>query len=123
MLENLVKLAQKITGLKPVVHVAIFGFICLLVYAILFAMPTKTNLYLIPGILGLTWCLLYLTLISAFQRLPQKPLSDDHFITKLKLSVTRGFYYLLATAFIIMSITVVSFTFRLFGIWSKDYSV
>ena len=72
MIENLSTLSRKFYWLKPFTYLIGFGFLCLLVYILLVSKSNEQDVYLIPSILGILWCLIFNILVTAFQNVPPK---------------------------------------------------
>jgi hypothetical protein len=121
MLKILSSISAKLYCLKP--FVALFGLICLGVFilSLLNLGYLKSEVLLIPSLLGGLWSALYFILLSAFIAVPPKPESEVKFFTKIKMRLLRGIYYLLGTTFIVLTLAIIMISFKLSSVWRAEY--
>ena len=121
MLKTLSAISLKLYWLKP--FVALFGLICVGVFvlSLLNFGYFKSEILLIPSLLGGLWSALYFILLIAFTSLPPKPGSEVKFFAKIKMRLLRGIYYLLGTTFIVLTLAVIVISFKLSGVWRAEY--
>ncbi len=121
MLETLARLAIKLHWSKPLVIVigaCFFGWFCLNIFGVL---GTDSDAYLIPSVLGLLWSVLLFFLLTTFLDIPPKPQAEASFLIRLKTRIKRSFYYLLGLIFLLLTIAVSLYSFRMLGIWMSDH--
>ena len=123
MIENISVLSRKLYWFKPFTYLIGVGFLCLFIYTLLVSDSSAQDVYLIPSIVGILWCLIFNILITLFRVVPSKPDAKAKLFVKLKARLDRGIYYLFALIFIVLSIAVLVMSFRLFGIWRGTYLV
>lgn len=121
MLKTLSAISLKLYRLKP--FVVLFGSLCLgvCVLSLLNFSYFKSDILLIPSLLGGLWSALFFILLSAFITVPPVPGSDVKFFAKIKMRLLRGTYYLLGTTFIVLTLVVIVISFKFSGIWRAEY--
>jgi hypothetical protein len=121
VLKILSVISLKLYKLKP--FVMLFGSLCLgvCVLSLLNFGYFKSEILLIPSLLGGLWSALFSILLSAFCVVPPVPGSDVKFFAKIKMRLLRGIYYLLGTTFIVLTLVVILISFKFSGIWRAEY--
>lgn len=124
MIDTLQKLAVRI---RPLRYVAVvLGLACLAALAfIVFAMPAASagNRYLLPAIVGFVWCLSAYGFIDGFQSVPERARRADGFFARVRRTVFRAWFWLLAVVFAASTLAALFLTFKLGGVWLDTYHV
>ena len=76
------------------------------------------NVWLIPSLLLLCWSLALFTLLSLFQRIPDKVDKTSPWRKRLSNSFRRGAYGLAGAAFVALSSALLMLTYQLLRAWS-----
>lgn len=120
MIELLSAISRKHRWIKPLSIALGAASSCLFAYALLNS--PELDAYIIPTTVGMLWSLLLFVLATAFPNLPRRPVEGDKFLRRLKLRMSRGFFYSLGFVFILLSIAAVLLSLKLLGIWRGDYA-
>lgn len=121
MIDCLKKLASKIWPLR---FVAIGGGVVFVIATagIIFSSNSREeDRYLIPSVVGLLWSLSTYAFIITFQSVPDKTSKAHGFWRRLKRSIHRIWFWLLAIVCAAATVAGVFLTFRLISIWFSDY--
>lgn len=121
MIDIFAEISKRIYWVKPIAYIVVIGFAGLFGYAIVFRDAGDTDVFLIPSFLGVLWSLLLISITSIFPNVPTIPNSDDKLFTRIKIRLKRGLYYILGLLFVILSIAIIFFSLKMFGIWRGDY--
>ena len=117
MLLRMQKLAKALLPLKSVWLVLIFVFGAAFALNIFGIDPIAKDVYLIPILIGLLWSLLLYSFVGLFQEIPATASPKESFVQRFKARFRRGLYWLLGLFTVVVSISVVVVTIRLFGVW------
>jgi len=117
MIDYVSALSLRLKWLIPCSIFLAFGAFLLFGYVVLSNPSESKDIYLIPSILALLWSLITLSILSAFPHVPAKASKEIPYLERVKVSVTRFFYHLLALVFIVLSIVTLWFSIRLITIW------
>lgn len=112
MLEKLHNLAIRLIWVQPLAVVV--GLLALLAVAFLaVGQGDLTDRYLIPAVLLFCWCLLVFSLVGMFRVAP--PAVEEHtgFFRRLRIRIQRFLRFLLALAFLALTIALVFLSYRL----------
>lgn len=76
------------------------------------------NVWLIPSLLLLCWSLALFSLLSLFQRIPDKVDKTSPWRKRLSNSFRRGAYWLAGAAFVALSSALLMLTYQLLRAWA-----
>ena len=76
------------------------------------------NVWLIPSLLLLGWSLALFSLLSLFQRIPDKVDKTSPWRKRLSNSFRRGAYWLAGAAFVALSSALLMLTYQLLRAWA-----
>jgi hypothetical protein len=120
MLDRLQRFAHALRIL--LVPSMVLGFVCLvlIVVAIFSGGSTEGHRYIMPGFVGLVWAIATFSFIATFSEVPPRAAKSDRLLAKLRRSLCRAWYWLVALVFMFTSASALVLTGRLISIWLKD---
>lgn len=126
MVSRLIDSLQKIAlRLRPLRYAAlVLGVLCLGALAVIvFVAPAagEHNRYLVPAMVGFIWCLSAWGFIDTFQSVPERAGRQHGFFARIKLHLSRGWFWLLAILFAGSTLAALFLTFKLGAFWLGRY--
>lgn len=121
MLERLSAVSKRLYWTKPIAVLLGLVFISLFVTSLLGLAGFDTDTLLIPSLLGALWSTLYYILLAIFPSVPVILGKELTFMTRIKVRLQRGMYYVLAIMLITLTIVILLLSFRLLGIWRTEF--
>lgn len=121
MLDRLNRLALLLRPLRSTLLVLMALTFIAMAAVIITDSDQKQNLYLLPLLVAFLWFLSTYALILNFQIIPDTHRGQKGLINKTKAAVLRSWYWLIGLIFFISTLGVLGFSWKLIGIWLKDY--
>lgn len=121
MIDALKIVSKRFRWTKPLAFIIGVVFLSLFLASIFGLGGIEGDIYLIPSILGFIWSGLFYFMVSTFASVPQQPARDTQFIEKIKVRFKRGIYYVLSIIFVVLTVAMVSLSFKMAGIWRADF--
>ncbi|NBC13808.1 MAG: hypothetical protein GVY09_10780 [Gammaproteobacteria bacterium] len=84
-------------------------------YLVIFGDPQRSDAVLLPAIVGFLWCVCAAVFITTFESVPPPATADMAGWPRLKRGLARGWYGLLALAFLGLTVAALLLTNRLVG--------
>jgi hypothetical protein len=121
MLNKLQKIANAIHYLRlPSIAVGLFALISTV--SIIFNSKSHADdFFLIPSLIALLWAMSSYFFIVTFRSVPDKPDMSLKFVARIKQNVSRAWYWLIGTVFLVTTLAAVAISSRMIYIWMKDY--
>ena len=117
MLEKLHRIALALTPLQGVCLLAI-AVMCIIVALSVFQISVFAgDAFLIPAFVGLLWFLSLYSFIACFRSLPAKSDPEARRLTRLRSSLARAFYWLIAGLLLCISVAVILVSIRFLRIY------
>jgi hypothetical protein len=117
MLDRLQHIALRLRGVKSAALItALVLFLASALIVLLMPGPRGDQL-LLPTILGCVWAMSGYLFIYLFEAVPPPPEPSSGLVVRLQRRLTRGLYWLLALAFIVLGALVLMLTSRLIREW------
>jgi hypothetical protein len=117
MLETLSSISSRLRWLRPVVVLSGLIFLGLFCSSLFDIGHFVEEVYLIPGLAGFIWSVLFFILLNAFENIPIKPNRKFAFFSKIKYWFVRLGYRILLVIFLLMTVAGLILSFRLFRVW------
>jgi hypothetical protein len=117
MLETLSSISSRLRWLRPVVVLSGLIFLGLFCSSLFDIGHFVEEVYLIPGLAGFIWSVLFFILLNAFENIPIKPNRKFAFFSKIKYWFVRLGYRILLVIFLLMTVAGLILSFRLFSVW------
>lgn len=117
MIDEFQRIAQSIRVL--LLPLLLVGLVCLVtvIVIVMGAGPENFERFLTPSVLGFIWAATTCSFIVTFCEIPEKAGRSQGIVEKLRRSVRRGWYWVIALVFLGSTVAVVIFTGRLLSIW------
>lgn len=77
--------------------------------------------FLAPSLVGFVWAATTYSFVVTFCIIPEKAEKSQRLIVKLKRSISRGWYWVIAIVFLGTTTAALILTGRLMSIWLKGY--
>jgi hypothetical protein len=117
MLDRLQHIARRWRGLKSPALIAALGLFVASAAVVILMPGPRGDQVLLPIILGCVWAISGYLFIYLFEAVPPPPDPDSGLITRLQRRLTRGLYWLLALAFVVLGALVLMLSVRLIREW------
>lgn len=121
MIDRLGDISKRIIWIKPFAQISSIVFFGLGLFILVFTNSKEQDVYLIPILIAFLWSINIFALISLFPRIPSKPDSNDKFFKRVKVRVKRGGYHVLGVLFLILTVSAIITSYKIFGIWLSEY--
>jgi len=118
LLDRLQHVARRWRALKPPALITALMLFCASAVVVLLMPGPGGDRLLLPLVVGCVWALSAYLFIYLFEAVPPLPHPDSGPVMSLQRRLTRGLYWLLALAFIVLGALVLMLTIRLFGEWA-----
>ncbi len=82
---------------------------------------SKDDYFLIPSVVLLLWAAILCTVFYSFPYVPERLEKDYSLVKRVKNSLLRFYYYVLALVLIASTVGVISFSFKLVGVWTREF--
>ncbi len=83
---------------------------------------TKDDYFLIPSVVLLLWALVIYIMLYSFPGVPNQIRKDSAFFKRARNTLVRLYFHILALIFVVSTIAVISFSFKLLGVWLNDFN-
>jgi hypothetical protein len=121
MIETLGFVSRVLQWAKPLIVVVGIASFALFVCTIFKLAGFETDTYLMPSVVGTLWSTLFFFLTATFHRVPDKPLANVKWFSRVKIRCKRGFFYVLALLFLVLTLAAIRMSFSMLGIWRDTY--
>jgi len=121
MIDSLEIVAKRFRWSKPLVFMIGLVFLSLFFGSIFGLSGISSDIYLIPSVLGVIWSALFFFLVSTYSYIPPKPTNGTKFFFRVKVHFKRGIYHVLGVVFILLTIAVISLSFKMLGVWRNEF--
>lgn len=122
MIDTLQRIAVRI---RPLRYVAlVLGAACLVALAVIIfgtAAAGGGNRFLVPAIVGFIWCLSAYGFIDTFQSVPERMDRAHGWFSRIKRSMFRAWFWVLAVLFGGSTLAALFLTFKLGSYWLGKY--
>ena len=117
MLERLQRLAIVLHPVRT--SILLFGMACvgLMVLSLIENPWVRGDRWLIPAVVGLGWSLTLYSLLAMFRRVPPRATRTDGWRRRLSGALRRGGFWVLALAFLGLSLGLVILSYQLLRTW------
>jgi hypothetical protein len=96
-------------------------FFLALLYTVVTSTTHSGDLFLVPAIIGLLWSLSSYAFILNFRSVPRWNKEENGFFKRLKLRLSRLWYWVLASLFFGTTLALLLVSIRLVRVWMQDY--
>ncbi len=83
---------------------------------------SKDDYFLIPSVVLLLWAAILCTVFYSFPNVPKRLEKGCSLVKRVKNSLLRFYYYVLAFVLITSTVGVISFSFKLVGVWTREFA-
>ncbi len=116
MIDTLGKLSVRCARYRHLLWVIAGVFTALFVYSLFDHAPGRID-FLVPGVVGITWCLTFYAFAGLFNRVPPRASPKAGLVRGAGRRLHRFLLYLLGASFIGLTLTVSYLTIKMLAIW------
>lgn len=116
MIDYLSAFTKKTIWLKPLIVFTIVAALILFGCVVFFSNDADNDVYIVPSLVCVLWSLVCWLLLSIFPHVPP-PEKQKSFFSRVKTSMVRIAYYILAMIFILLSGFMTLLTVKLLNVW------
>lgn len=121
MIERLEKFARQFYWLKPILLVIAVGSLLTSVVVTLRANALSDDVLLIPALLLFCWCCITYSVLSLFVSVPARADHNTGRWKRIKISLVRSIYFLLALVTVILTLMLLYISYQLMHTWIRSY--